>query len=408
MKQAKACLNLEPLHMDRIKALLLKSIREGLEPLEQQELNDWINQEEANRELYQELHDEPRLAEAMQKLSGIDEKLGWQKLQSRLADQKSNTNLPVHRVHFLRRSWVRYAAAAVVVFAVATTYLLLTKKNTPVADMAKLDVKAPESNKARITLGSGKTIYLDTVANGKTIEVDGVRLTKLADGRIVYASDASLVTSIVYNTATNPRGSKVMDLELNDHSHVWLNAGSSISYPVVFTGKERKVNIIGEAYFEVAHDPSRPFIVSKGNTSVQVLGTHFNVKAYDNDADIKVTLLEGSVNVTGKNAKQILKPGQQAIVKDETIELKTEVDVNAATAWLHGKTVLESVSLEEVLKEIERWYDIRTEIRTRRPKDDTFFARISRDAPLSEMLKTLQQNNVKYEYDPGARKLIIQ
>ncbi len=316
---------------------------------------------------------------------------------------------PLHRIHFIRKSWIRYAAAAVILFAIATTYFVVTNKDrTPPQSIAQIDIKAPQSNKARITLGNGQTINLDTLANGKTIEVDGVQLTKLADGRIVYAGDPSIITAAIYNTATNPRGSKVMDLELSDHSHVWLNAGSSITYPVAFTGNNRQVTITGEAYFEVAHDASHPFIVSKGNTTVQVLGTHFNVKAYDNDLDLKVTLLEGSVNVKEKNAKQILKPGQQAVVRDEHIELKTEVDVTATTAWLHGKTVLESVSLEEVLREIERWYDIKTDILSKRGSDDTFFARISRDAPLSEMLKTLEQNNVKYEFDANTRKLIIQ
>ncbi len=306
-------------------------------------------------------------------------------------------------VRFMTKKLIRYAAAAVVLFAVAITYLVFNHKQA-INAVAKIDVKAPETNKARITLGNGKTIYLDSVASGKTIEVDGVRLTKLADGRIVYSGDAA---TVVYNTTTNPRGSRAIDLELNDHSHVWLNAGSSITYPVAFTGPIRKVSITGEAYFEVAHDPTKPFIVSKGSTSVQVLGTHFNVKAYDNETDIKVTLLEGSVSVKNKLQTQVIKPGQQAVVSENGIEINADKDIiEEATAWMHERTIINEADVPLMLREIERWYNIETEVVGTVPTK-SFYLNVNRNGALTEMLRVLEENKINYTYDEEKRKLTV-
>lgn len=304
----------------------------------------------------------------------------------------------------VRRSWMRYAAAAVFLFAIAITNLLVINKKGQINAIAKLDVKAPQTNKARITLANGKTIYLDQVDNGKTIEADGVQLTKLADGRIVYSGDAN---TLVYNTASNPRGSKVIDLELNDHSHVWLNAGSSITYPVVFNGQMRKVSITGEAYFEVSHDPDKPFIVSNGSTSVQVLGTHFNVKAFDNEAELKVTLLEGRVNVTAAGKEQLLAPGQQAIVSNSRIELAKDLNLDDVTAWKNGSTSFHGADMGTILRELERWYDISTEIDHALPATERSLD-APRNIPLQDVLRSLlDDNNIKYRFDPDTRKLTI-
>jgi transmembrane sensor len=298
---------------------------------------------------------------------------------------------------------IRWVAAAVFLIVISTTYLFITKKENKPALTSQANVSAPDRNKARITLSNGKTIYLDSVSNGKTIDVDGVQLTKLADGRIVYGGDAN---TVVYNTASNPRGSTVIDLELNDHTHVWLNAGSSITYPVVFNGSTRKVTITGEAYFEVKHDASKPFIVNNGATNVQVLGTHFNVKAYYNEPDEKVTLLEGKVKVTNSNKEQLLAPNQQAIISAQTITLATDANLDDVMAWKKGFTSYHGVDMKVILRELERWYDITTEmkkeIRTTRVID------VPRSVPLKDMLKTLlDDNGIVYEYDATNKKLTI-
>lgn len=317
---------------------------------------------------------------------------------------KHKDDAAVVRMPAKRKSgvWLRYAVAAVFLGVIATTYLLVFHKtDQPV--VGTVDVKAPERNKARITLASGRTIYLDSVANGNTIEVDGVRLTKLANGRIVYSGDAN---TIVYNTASNPRGSMVMDLELNDHSHVWLNAGSSIIYPVAFSGKDRKVSINGEAYFEVAHDARKPFIVEKGNTSVQVLGTHFDVRAYDNDAQLKVTLLQGKVKVNTSTREQLLAPGEQAVVANDAISLNKNANMDDVMAWKNGFTTFHDADLKDILRELEYWYDISTEM----PSEVKLVRTVDvpRNVPLKDVLQALLgENGIAYEYDAAKRKLKI-
>src|SRR5258705_7986378 len=193
------------------------------------------------------------------------------------------------------------------------------------------DVQAPKVTKALITTADGKIITIDSLTS---FSQGNVKIVKTVDGKIVYSGAASEVS---YNTLTNPTGSKVIDMTLTDGSRVWLNAGSSVTYPVSFTANERKVKITGEAYFEVQHDANKPFIVSKGETSVQVLGTHFNVNAYDDEDNIKVTLLEGSVKVSTMYDVRgtMLRPGQQAQIATD-IKVAGNVDLDEVMAWKNG------------------------------------------------------------------------
>jgi transmembrane sensor len=316
-------------------------------------------------------------------------------------EQKAGMNkrilAAVHRTHFMKR--FRWVAAAVVLFAVAATYMLVNNDQPPQHPIAKRDVLAPQANRASIKLQNGRTIYLDTVAIGRVIDIGGAQMTKLADGKVAYSGNAA---QMVYNTASNPRGSTVMDLELSDHSHVWLNAGSSLSYPVAFAGETRNVSMDGEAYFEVTHDAAKPFVVSKGATSVQVLGTHFNIKAYGNEPDLKVTLLEGKVKVSnGAN-----EPAQQAVVNNNAIRLATHINPDEVIAWKNGFTSFRGADLKEILLELEHWYDITTEI-----KSDVKITRtidVPRNVSLKDVLKSLlEDNGTRYEYDAEKRKLTV-
>lgn len=298
----------------------------------------------------------------------------------------------------------RWVAAAIVLFAVVTTFLLLNKKESTPAVIAKADVQAPASNRATIQLGNGQTVYLDSANNGQLAYESGVKVVKLADGRIVYSGNTN---ETVYNTLTNPKGSRAIDIGLSDGSHVWLNAGSSVTYPVAFAvGKERRVTMSGEAYYEIAHRDEFGFTVQKGNTEVKVLGTHFNVKAYDNDADIKVTLLEGKVKVKIENKEQLLAPGEQAIVDNGAIQLAKDPNLDDVIAWKNGFTSFHGADMKVILRELERWYDITTEmkgeIKANRVID------VPRSVPLSDVLKSLlDDNGIKYEYDAATKKLTV-
>lgn len=313
----------------------------------------------------------------------------------------------VHRIHFLRTSFRKFAAAAAVIAVIATAYLLLNRKpEQPTNAVATVNVKAPTTNRATVTLSNGQTVDLDSAINGQLAIQSNVKLIKLANGQIVYTGNAN---ELIYNTLNNPKGSKPIDIGLSDGSHVWLNAGSSITYPIAFMlNKERRVTITGEAYFEIKHTSNNlSFIVQKEATEVKVLGTHFNVKAYDNEPNMKVTLLEGSVSVNKNNQSQLLKPNQQAVVQANKIELVTDADTDQAIAWKNGITSFHSADLATALRELERWYDITTEIKGT-ATNKSFYIEAPRNANLKDVLKSiLEDNNIAYEFDEAKKKLTV-
>ncbi len=328
--------------------------------------------------------------------------------------------LPVNRKPLVLRSWFRWAAAAAIIGAITTAVVLSfdrrtsDSESTPIADV-KEDVLAPQHNKARITLADGRVVSLDSLHDGLLAEQDGVRLVKRADGRIAYqATNGNATHEIRYNTLFNPPGSKVIDMILSDGSHVWLNAGSSITYPIAFAAKERKVSVVGEAYFEVARDVGKPFYVTKNRVEIQVLGTHFNVNAYDDESDIRVTVLEGSVRVSsiidpgaaagGKiQSSVVLQPRQQAVIKnmdpigtassDHQPKILEAVDLEAVMAWKNGLFSFTGADTKEVLRQLARWYDLEIVYEGAVP-EITFGGEISRNASLLQALEILEKFNI--------------
>jgi transmembrane sensor len=310
--------------------------------------------------------------------------------------------------------WKRWAAAASIVAILGTgSYFLFFHKTggqpAPVAEQAK-DVKAPQTNRAMVTLANGDKVYLDSAGEGQLASQGSVKLVKLADGKISYEPvvNSSEPGPMIYNTLTNPRGSKVIDMTLSDGSHVWLNAGSSVTYPVSFTGKVRDVRITGEAYFEVAHDAGKPFEVSKEDMHVTVLGTHFNVNAFDDEPVIKVTLLEGSVMVGNGEMRKELKPGQQAqlvpLASSGEIKVLTEANIEEVMAWKEGYFHFEQADLRTILREFSRWYDVEVKYEGT-VTDRKFFGVVKRSNSLQKVLEMLQDNNIVYRVE--GEKLIV-
>jgi transmembrane sensor len=261
--------------------------------------------------------------------------------------------------------WVRWAAAAAVLLVSLGSYFYFTAKNEKpnilAQTLAPADVKAPQTNRATITMAGGRKVFLDGAANGALANQGNVQVIKLADGQIAYIGATADIT---YNTLTNPRGSNLITMTLTDGTRVWLNAGSSLTYPVAFSGKERNVEITGEAYFEVAQNAALPFIVKKLNddAKIQVLGTHFNINAYDDEAALKVTLLEGAVKVSKGTRSSLLKPGQQAQLKDGDIKVINDIDLEEVMAWKNEKFQFGDASdIGAMMRQISRWYDVDVE-----------------------------------------------
>jgi len=303
--------------------------------------------------------------------------------------------------------WKRLAVAASIALMLATgAYVLFMNKpgqqtaKTETHGQFKNDV-APPTNKATLTLASGKVIVLDSTGNGSLAAQGAGNASKENDLELVYDSNA---TAVEYHTLSIPRGSRPMQLQLADGSQVWLNAASSITYPTVFTGTERKITMTGEAYFEVAHNAAKPFIVSKNEVSVQVLGTHFNVNAYDDEADIKVTLLEGSVKAANNNNSIIIKPGEQAVLTAGEIKAMS-VDIDEVMAWKNGIFNFNRQDITGIMRQLSRWYDAEIIYQGDKP-EDLFSGIIKRNNNISQVLKLLEQTN-RVHFKIEDRKIIV-
>ncbi len=267
-----------------------------------------------------------------------------------------------------RRKWQIPAAAAILMILSLTAYYIFKPVHNQPQVAGSVPVKnlgndiAPGGNKALLTLADGSTIVLDSASNG-TISLQGnIKIQKLQNGLLAYEVNGKMLTEnddAFYNTISTPRGGQYQ-VTLADGTAVWLNAASSIRFPVVFTGTERKVEITGEAYFEVAKNAAMPFKVKANNSEIEVLGTHFNVNAYNDEASMKTTLVEGSVKVSLMNQpSRVLKPGQQSrIAGDGKITVLENADVEEALAWKNGRFQFNSADLKSILRQISRWYDV--------------------------------------------------
>lgn len=264
--------------------------------------------------------------------------------------------------------WKRWMAAASVILVAGIAVLLFNKKSPDNPDLLsqdqrlKNDINAPRDTRATLRLANGQLIVLDTVKDGSMI----AQANKINNGELVYTTINNIpAQSPEMLTLNVPRGSRPMKVKLADGTDVWLNAGSSITYPSFFTGNHRKVAMTGEAYFEVAHDKVRPFYVTKGEMEVKVLGTHFNINAYDDEDAMRVTLLEGSVSVSRQstvNSRQlaVLKRGEQAVLNTQPLALSNTLNPNLeeVMAWKNGNFQFEGAGIEQVMRQVARWYDI--------------------------------------------------
>jgi transmembrane sensor len=399
--------------VNQIKGLILKQLRgEVLSPAERQELEAWLAQSPENQLLFDKINDPVWVSEALAKMDALHEEEVWERVQSGAAAQFA---LP--RSHKIRRiSW--YAAAVVILIVAGGAYWWQQSKQIPSTSAAVVahDV-APGSNKAILTLSSGQQIVLDSAAKGDLAQQGSTQVTKTDSGQIAYNASSEKPTLVLYNTLATPRSGQYQ-LTLPDGTKVWLNAASSIRYPVFFSGSERRVEITGEAYFEVTKNASKPFkVMVNGNQEVDVLGTSFDINAYSDEHEIKTTLLEGSVSVAkeplaGVNTNKdklsvVLKPGEQAqlALSDNSgggggrINIDKSADVEEAVAWKNGKFIFTGDDLGSVMRQISRWYDVDVEYKGDFQGDE-FVGVISRFKNVSEILHMLEQTRtVKFSVE---------
>jgi transmembrane sensor len=314
--------------------------------------------------------------------------------------------------------WIRIAAAVLVV-AAAGLYFFTGKReqaSQPVADKRQYENDvAPGGNKALLTLADGSTIVLDNTQKGPLAQQGSTTIIKLDEGQLAYQGVGKATGEMMFNTISTPRGGQYQ-MMLPDGSRVWLNASSSIRFPAAFPEKERRVELTGEAYFEIASLPLTtlpkgrkgtkgkiPFVVAiipppgGRGAEVEVMGTHFNVMAYQNEQNITTTLLEGSVKVkyeTGHSAGagskyEVLKPGQQARMKDHALSVIKDVNTDQVIAWKNGFFRFKDTDIKELMRQVERWYDVEVAYQTNRGDQD-YTGIVSRSANLSSVLQMLE------------------
>lgn len=303
-------------------------------------------------------------------------------------------SLPSRQTHL----W-RYAAAVLLILGGSAAYFLTTKKPSAIIQSRIL----PGTNGAVLTLANGTQVVLDSLGNGIVASQQGANVV-LKNGMLEYqltGNDAQ----VNYNTLEVPRG-RQFRLTLPDGSKVWLNAASSIKYPTAFAGTDRMVEVNGEAFFEVEKDAARPFMVKVNNSAaIEVLGTSFNVNAYEQEEMIKTTLVEGAISVKANSDRQILKPGQQVQVQGSTpLKVVNNVNISQVTAWKNGYFDFNDADLPVMMRQLERWYDIQVVYEGKVP-DVIFKGKMDRNVQLADMVGFLKNFGIKASLQE--RRLII-
>lgn len=302
----------------------------------------------------------------------------------------------------------KLAAAAVLLILLGTGFSWWYRSANRVAVVADNTTRAiiPGGNKAVLTLADGSTIVLDSARDGALGSQGNTRIIKLDSGRLAYtASQGDANAAPQYNTISTPRGGQYQ-VVLPDGSQVWLNAASSLRFPVAFTGNDRAVTLTGEAYFEVAKNAGKPFIVRTRGMQVNVLGTHFNVMAYPDEGRVKTTLVEGAVSVSQGNVTSLMQPGQQASINDAgTTFMISKPDIEDVMAWKEGEFRFRKTDISMIMRQIARWYDVDIEY-----KGDLsgikLYGSMTRKENAAQLLELLEQTGMVH-FSTNGNKITV-
>lgn len=314
----------------------------------------------------------------------------------------------------IRTIWPRIAVAASIVLAISVgSYFMIYKNHEEVPYFAN-DI-LPGRNQATLTLANGQKIILTMGLSGQLAQQGNTTIGVSSQNAITYTtSGADTHSAVTYNTLSTAVGEQSpYPLVLPDGTRVWLDAMSSITFPVSFKGKDRTVKVSGEAYFEVVHNDAQPFKVILKNQIVEDIGTHFNISAYDDGSETTTTLLEGAVKVSlsgtvphGSRQELLLKPGQQSVLKGNSLSA-VDVDPQEAIAWKNGYFRFNNENIRSVMLQLSRWYDIEVQYLGPVP-DEKFYATSSREKNISEVLTMLQKTKgVRFKIE-GRRVTVMQ
>jgi transmembrane sensor len=358
---------------NRLQDLAHRWLEGKISEVESKEFNSWFRE---GLEGPVEIPEMFAASEAMHK------KKLWEAIEQKKRKQRKSRVFSI--------SWKPMTAAAAILITLGTgIWLYNSDQGTQkqVQDKTAANDIAPGKMGATLTLANGKKIYISAASSGKLADAAGVTISKTADGQIIYSLKATEGTEVEYNILQTNNGEQVQVI-LPDQSKVFLNAATSLKYPSTFSKlKERRVELSGEAYFEVAKDKLHPFIVKSTGQEVTVLGTHFNVNAYPNEGIIKTTLLEGAVRI---NDDKVLIPGQLAINKQDMITID-QANISLETAWIENYFVFDGETTESVMRKVARWYNISVNYSTDELKSIPLSGRISRTKSLTTVLERISK-----------------
>lgn len=370
----------------RIAALISKYLQRKLTEAEEQALEAWLGSNERRHKLFRELTSANSLEQQLRDFERADGEAGWKRLQQKM------TARAIVPVEHSRKLWASVAAAAVIVLVFSWQLLFRVQEAAPPLTSRYGGDVLPGMPKAELVLSNGSTIILGGNRDTAFAE-SGSAVQRTASGMIRY-SKMEPGSKTAWNTIRVPNGGEFR-MALEDGTQIWLNAATVLRYPVQFTGAERKVELLeGEAYFEIAKNKEKPFIVVANRMEVQAIGTAFDVNTYANvDSIVSTTLTEGRVKVAAGKDTRLLLPGEQIQTDGATVQV-TKADVEAATAWKNGLFIFNGAPLAEVMEQVARWYNVRIEYDRSFREQKFFTGEIKRNVPVSKLLEIMELTGI--------------
>lgn len=382
-----------------ISQLIIKKLKGDISAKEQQQLDAWLQADAGNQAVLDRLLNTQRMTSDVALMNSFNTAQMLDKMTERIGREKKRKRLFFYKIT---------AAAAAVFLVVFTLYNTYNNKTVPVQTAEVKPPTLPDSNRLYLTLADGTKIDLDSINKGVVGQQGSAVITKAGNGTLNYTVNKTGPVSnepVALNTLEVPRG-KRFEMVLPDGSKVWLNAQTTLTYPVNFNAGERLIELNGEAYFEVAHHPQWPFKVKTSNQVVQVLGTHFNVAAYADDNTTTTTLVEGKVRVHKGSDFVDIKPGQMSVNDRSTAGVVVQqADLTAALAWRKGLFYFNDERIEDIMKKIARVYDVEVQFKGD-TKDKKFWATYPMNKGVENFLKNLEQTNTIH-FELQQKKIIV-
>lgn len=381
---------------DRIYDLIARKLDDGLLPMEETELSDWLAEDVKHEEVYAEI----KKIRDRTKLLHRDFAPDTEHVLKRIKRER------VRQIGF--RYWWKYAALFILPLSVALVLWQGMKNEAEEEHRQFSAVSRPGGERAILKLYNGKTVVLDSTMKSSLIAHEAnVRIEMDSNHLLRYSSHDSIemANDNKNNELIIPKGGEYQVM-LADGTKVWLNSASRLIYPQSFMGKERRVVLSGEAFFDVTHDAERPFVVETSRMNVKVLGTRFNVNDYDDNEEVSTTLVNGSVEIiSGDQQAFRLVPGEQAYGKENELE-KREVNVRLYTSWIDGKFLFNNTELEEIAKQISRWYDVEIFFSSESVKKVRFTGAIVKFKPLEDLVRMIESTS-QVRFSVKGRTIVI-